>query len=146
MWVVLRNDIKVGFGNFPNEMIFAYLIEKPWNHIAAFATGVYFAHLYCRLLKYRRCLTDMEKQSDYRIIDYSVKSLIPGTIMMIAGTAILITDLFCVKPELTDPGFWTALQTAFYFGMTRSTFALSAWLNLFPLFFSNPKLAFMREM
>lgn len=66
--------------------------------------------------------------------------------MMIAGTAILITDLFCVKPELTDPGYWSSLHTAFYYGMTRSTFALSAWLNLFPLFFSNPKLAFMREM
>lgn len=43
MAIVNSYDLKVGWLAGQNENAFAYLIEKPWNHIASLAIGVYFA-------------------------------------------------------------------------------------------------------
>ena len=44
---------KVGWLASGNWTALSYLIEKPWNHIAAMCIGIYFAYVYQVLLKYR---------------------------------------------------------------------------------------------
>ena len=43
-WVIVANNkLTAGWGSFADNKMFAYLIEKPWNHIGSFVVGVYFA-------------------------------------------------------------------------------------------------------
>lgn len=53
MYIVYKWDLKAGWLCSQNYNLFAYLIEKPWNHLAAMATGIYFSNIYMRLLEYR---------------------------------------------------------------------------------------------
>ena len=52
--IVDKNNFKVGWLTKDNWDQFAYLIEKPWNHIASMCMGVFFAVVYLDLLQYRR--------------------------------------------------------------------------------------------
>jgi peptidoglycan/LPS O-acetylase OafA/YrhL len=90
MAIVDKYNLKVGWLAPENWKMLAYLIEKPWNHIASMCMGVFFAQMYMELLAYRRS-SDADEETKLRefyFTHYACNSSIIRVIMALLGVTL----------------------------------------------------------
>lgn len=149
MYIANKYDLKVGWLAPQNWQQFTYLIEKPWNHISSMCIGVLFAHVYSDLLNYRR-MSDSDEESkrrEYPLIHSACneKNAWFRILIALSGALLWFICFFGSKEVTAEYAAWPQWKNTFFFGWTKSTFALGGFLIVFAVFFS-PNSFFLEVM
>ena len=101
------------------------------------ATGIYFSNTYMRLLEYRQISDkDEESVSAFPYIHLLHSKAFLRVLMTCIGASLLIISLFIIGPTLASPYKWPMWANMAFYGVTRFTFILGAFMCVFSLFMS----------
>ena len=143
MWITSIWDLKAGLLATQNWYMFAYMLEKPWNHLPAMSLGVMFSYLYCLLLDYRAC-TDVIKEQEYPWIHFCHTQEWTRSFMKLIGTVLLVGSLLWIYPTLDYAYDFSLWENMVYYGLTRFFVPLGMFLCIFAFLFFEPG-TFMKE-
>lgn len=101
------------------------------------ATGVCFSNTYMRLLEYRE-ISDKDEESvaAFPCIHLLSSKAFFRVLTTCIGTLLLIISLFIIGPTLASPYKWPMWANMAFYGVTRFTFILGAFMCVFSLFTS----------
>ena len=115
---VYRTCIKWGLraGPFAEEnwYLFAYLFQKPFMKVHSFAFGVVAAHIYMKILDFRRIPEEEDRKRKYPCINYMHHSNVLHSMMFIIGLALVLFALMIGHSAFASPYSWSMTENALF--------------------------------
>lgn len=93
--------------------------------------GVTAAFIYMKILDFRKIPDEEARKAKYPIINFVHHSNITHSILVLVGFALVMTNLLIGHSAIAKPYSWTMEENAFYFTLTRPTYALGIHMILF---------------
>lgn len=123
-------------GPFSEEdwYLFAYTFQKPFLKVHTYAMGVTAAHLYLKVLDYRRLPDQAARAATHPVIHYIHGSSLTHALLFVTGFALVATNLLIGHSAIADPYSWTVTQNVIYYTLTRPTYTLGVHMILFVMF------------
>lgn len=135
---VYRTTIKWGLraGPFAEEnwYLFAYLFQKPFMKIHSFTFGVVAAHIYMKILDFRRIPEEGDRKRKYPCLNYMHHSSVLHSVMFLVGLGLVLFALLIGHSAFASPYSWSMTENAVYFMLTRPIYVIGTWMILFVFF------------
>ena len=138
--IIGKYDCKVGVLAVENTELVDKYFSKPWTKLFAVGLGVWFAWVYCEILKYRslggrtETSANCERKEKYPTLHWLHRAPLTSNAIFFLGLFIFLFDLLIGHPAIAAPYAWTTLQNQLYFSICRFSFTFAFILMLLPVF------------
>lgn len=117
-----------------NWYLFAYLFQKPFLKIHSFSLGIVAAHVYMKILDFRRIPEEEDRKKKYPCLNFIHHSNLAHSILFLLGFALVLTALLIGHSAFAAPYSWSMTENAIYFTLSRPAYVCGIWLILFVFF------------
>ena len=102
--------------------------------MSSLALGVYFAHLYMKIIAYRRINDAQERKRTHPFVDRLHHSKLIHALMLTSGLLLVVGNLFIGHSAIADPYSWSMAENVIFNTLTRPTYVIGIFLILFVFF------------
>ena len=102
--------------------------------VHSFTIGVVAAHIYMKILDFRRIPAEEDRKRKYPCLNYTHHSSWLHLVMFLVGLGLVLTALLIGHSAFAHPYSWSMTENAIFFMLTRPAYVVGTWMILFVFF------------